>query len=73
MEADFKSDPSITAECLRDCQLGRSAAQDRNKEGDGVAAGSGGGDACLPACLPAAHPASLPTSMCINEQIAPMC
>lgn len=30
---DLKSDPSISAECLRGCQLGRSAAQDGNKEG----------------------------------------
>lgn len=50
MEADLKSDPSITAECLRDCQLGRSAAQDRNKEGAGVGGGVVG---WMPACLPA--------------------
>lgn len=36
---DLKSDPSITAERLRGCQLCRSAAQDGNKEGAALGVG----------------------------------
>lgn len=72
-EPNLKSDPQSLL-CVRGaCQLGRFGAHALRQEQRGGCMGEGQwgdgkGDACLPAWL-----AFILTSMCINEQIVPVC